>query len=109
MSGQITAVVLVLAGLGGVVLVGLGASAGRRVERVSRRVGRMRVAGSSGAHVVAVATVVAAAQWAVLTWVSHPVVVATAFVVPALLAGATVARLFAVAEVIREPRRGGRR
>jgi hypothetical protein len=101
MSGQ--AVVLVLAGLG-VVLVALGATAGRRVERVSRRVGRMRVAGTGGRAVV-LGAAIAAAQWAVFTWVSHPVALVAAFVVPAVLAGATVARLFAVAEIVW----GGRR
>jgi hypothetical protein len=108
MSGQVVAVVLVLVGLG-LVLVGLGARAGRRVERVSRRVGRARVTGTGG-QAVAIGAVIASAQWAVFTWVAHPAALVAAFAVPALLAGAMVARLAAVAEIIRTPpRRGGRR
>ena len=99
----------VLAGLGLVlVLVGLGARAGRRVERISRRVGRMRVTGYRG-QMVAAAVVIAAVQWAVITWMPHPVAVVAVFGVSGLLAGATVARLVAVAELVRAPQRGSRR
>jgi hypothetical protein len=107
MNGQITVAVLALGGLA-LVLVWVGARTGRRVERVSRRVGRMRVVGYGG-PTVAAAAVIAAAQCAVVTWVPHPFAIVPAFGVPALLAGATVARYLAVAEIVRTPRRGGRR
>lgn len=108
MSGQQITVAVLLAGLALALIFWFGARAGRRVERVSRRLGRMRVSGYGGQTVIT-AVVIAAGQWAVLTWVSHPIAIVSVFVVPALLAGATVARYLAAAEIVRSPRRGGRR
>ncbi len=112
-SEQLITVGVVLAGLDAVMVWSSGARAGRRSERAVREVTRM-----SGAvtRTVLAAGVITGAQWAVVSLTGSVTAWAVALGLPALFAGATVARLLAVTEVIRTTgrvrgsgRRGGGR
>jgi cell division protein FtsW (lipid II flippase) len=54
------------------------------------------------------AAVITGAQWAVMSWSDAWVVWAAALGLPALFVGATVARLLAIAQLVRTVRRGPR-
>ena len=54
------------------------------------------------------AAMVTGAQWAVMSWSDARVVWAAALGLPALFVGATVARLLAIAQLVRTVRRGPR-
>ncbi len=95
---QLITVGLVLAGLGMVMVWSSGARAGRRSERAVREVTRV---GGALTRTVVTAGVITGAQWAVVSLTGSPVAWAVAFGLPALFAGATVARLLAVTQVIR--------
>jgi hypothetical protein len=95
---QLITVGLVLAGLGMVMVWSSGARAGRRSERAVREVTRV---GGALTRTVVTAGVITGAQWAVVSLTGSPTAWAVALGLPALFAGATVARLLAVTQVIR--------
>jgi Na+-driven multidrug efflux pump len=104
---------VVLAGLGLLAVFSSGAKAGRKSERAVREVTRI---GGNAARMLVTAAVIVGVQWAALFATGDPVVWAVVLGLPALFAGTTVARLFAVTEVIRTTgrvrgsgRRGGGR
>jgi hypothetical protein len=98
--------VLVLAGLGLISIWTSGARAGRKVERGVREVTH---AAGTAMRAVVTALIVGGIQWVVLAHNGDPAIWAVVLGVPALCAGITVARLFAVTAVVRTlPRRGGR-
>jgi hypothetical protein len=104
---QLVTVGLVVAGLGVVMIWSAGARTGRRSERAVREVTRI---GGALTRTVFTAGVIVGAQWAVVSLTGDPVAWAVALGLPALFAGATVARLLAVTQVIRTVRSGrGRR
>jgi hypothetical protein len=107
MTREQTAVVLL--GVCGLVLVWAwtaGARTGRRAERATRTVTRM---GSTTGRTLICAAVIVGVQWAVITWTTHPGVIATVLGVPALIAGGAVARLLTVEQSAHLQRRGGGR
>jgi hypothetical protein len=82
----------------------VGARTGRRAERATRTVTRM---GSTTGRTILCAAVIVGGQWAVITWTSHPGVIATVLGVPALVAGGAVARMLTVEQHAHSHRRGG--
>jgi hypothetical protein len=100
-------VMLALAGLGVLAAFRVGARSGHRLARHSQEVTRM-----SGNLLRALSTsaVIVAVQWAVVFFTSDPRAWAVALGVPALFAGASIARLFSVTEIIHPPtQKRGRR
>ncbi|QWF80454.1 hypothetical protein [Amycolatopsis sp. CA-230715] len=89
--------------LGGLALVGVlavwrsGRKSAIKAQRGVREVTRMT---ANALRTLLTAAVIAGTQWAVIHWVDNPAVTAVALAVPALLAGAAVARLLAVTEVV---------
>jgi hypothetical protein len=57
---------------------------------------------------IVTAAMIAGAQWAVMSWSDARVVWAAALGLPALLVGATVARILAIAQLVRTARRSHR-
>ena len=107
MTREQTAVVLLV--VCGLVLVWawtIGARTGRRAERATRTVTRM---GSTTGRTLICAAVIVGGQWAVITWTSHPGVIATVLGVPALVAGGALARMLTVEQHPHIQRRGGGR
>jgi hypothetical protein len=100
-------VVLALAGLGVLAAFRSGARSGHRLARHTQEVTRM---GGNLTRALGTAAVIVAVQWAVVFFTSDPRAWAVALGVPALFAGAAIARLFSVTEVIHTPtQRRGRR
>jgi hypothetical protein len=100
-------VVLALAGLGVIAGFRGGARGGYRMARQSQEVTRM---GGNLARALGSAVVIVAIQWAVVSLTTDPRAWGVALGVPALFAGAAIARLFSVTEIIHTPtpRRGHR-
>lgn len=96
--------------LGGLALLGLVAvwNSGRKTVnhgmQGASQIGRV---GGNVLRAVVTTAVIVAVQYAVIRWVHSPIPLLVVLVVPALFAGATVARLLAVTEVVSV--RGGRR
>jgi hypothetical protein len=101
----------VLMVLGGLALVGLfavwnsGRKSVRKAHKGVREVTRMT---GNALRTLLVAGLIVAVQWAVITWWHNPTVLAIALIVPALFAGAAVARLLAVTEIVSTTRGGHR-
>ncbi len=92
-SYSVIAVVFGLAGCGLLYVWSAGAKTGRKVERQIRRVSRFGEVVSAS---VVAGVVIAGIQWAVIAHTTHPGVLAGVLGLPAVLAGATVGRLFTV-------------
>jgi hypothetical protein len=101
----------VLLVLGGLAMVGLfsvwraGRTSAAKAHKGVREVTRMT---GNAVRTLVTAGLISAVQWAVITWWHNPTVLAIALIVPALFAGAAVARLLAVTEVITSTRGGHR-
>ena len=96
-----------LAGLGALLAFRSGARGGYRVARQTQEVTRM---GGNLGRALATGVVIVAVQWAVVSWTTDPRAWGVVFGVPALFAGAAVARMFSVTELAHTPaRKGGRR
>jgi uncharacterized membrane protein (DUF4010 family) len=101
-----------LIALGGLALLGIvsmivsGRRATKRAAKGVREVARMT---SNAARTVVTAAVITLVQWLIVTHTVDATTVLIALGLPALFAGVSVARLFAVTEVIHSTRRGGRR
>jgi hypothetical protein len=106
-GGAVLVVVLALAGLGVLAAFRSGARNGHRLARHNQEVTRM-----SGNLLRALSTsaVIVAVQWAVVVTTFDPRAWAVALGVPALFAGAAIARMFSVTDIIHHPtpRRGQR-
>jgi hypothetical protein len=100
-------VVVALAGLGVLAAFRSGARSAYRVARHTQEVTRM---GGNLTRALGTTAVIVAMQWAVVSLTSDPRAWGVALGVPALFAGATIARLFSVTEIIHTPtyRRGRR-
>ncbi|ASR34032.1 hypothetical protein BAY61_02425 [Prauserella marina] len=102
-----TQVVMVL---GGLALLGVfsiwrsGRKSAIKAQRGVREVTRMT---GNALRTLVTAAVITAVQWAVIAWWPNTTALAIVLVLPALLAGAAIARLLAVTEVVTSTR-GGR-
>jgi hypothetical protein len=101
-------VVLALAGLGMLVAFRSGAHSGHRLARHSQEITRM---GGNLIRALGTAVFTVAVQWAAVWFTTDPRAWAVALGVPALFAGAALARMFSVTEIIHPDthRRRGRR
>jgi hypothetical protein len=100
-------VVVALAGLGVLAAFRSGARSAYKVARHTQEVTRM---GGNLTRALGTTAVIVAMQWAVVSLTSDPRAWGVALGVPALFAGAAIARLFSVTEIIHTPTRGrGRR
>lgn len=100
-------VLVALAGLGALVAFRSGARGGYKVARQSQRVTRM---GGNLGRALGIAVVIVGAQWAVVSFTADPRAWGVVFGVPALFAGAAIARMFSVTELIHTvDHKGGRR
>lgn len=100
-------VLVMLAGLGALVAFRSGARSAYRVARHTQEVTRM---GGNLGRALGSAAVIVAIQWSVISLTADPRAWGVALGVPALFAGAAVARMFSVTEMLHATgRRGGRR
>lgn len=95
---QVTVALVVLAGLGLISVWTSGARAGRTVERATQAAGRRS---STAGRALLTAGLIVGVQWAVIAYGAPPLVIAAVLGVPALAAGAAVARLSSVRELPR--------
>jgi hypothetical protein len=86
-----------LAGLGALAAFRSGARGAYKVARRTQEVTRM---GSNLARALGTAVVIVGVQWAVVSFTTDPRAWSIALGVPALFAGATIARLFSVTELV---------
>ncbi|MGH3710581.1 MAG: hypothetical protein ACRDRU_14505 [Pseudonocardiaceae bacterium] len=100
-------VVVALAGLGVLAAFRGGARGGYRAARQTQEVTRM---GGNLIRALGTAAVIVGVQWAVVSFTSDPRAWGVVLGVPALFAGAAIARLFSVTEILHTPtRERGRR
>ena len=99
-DGAMLIVVMALAGLGILAAFRSGARSGHRLARHSQEVTRM---GGNLLRALGTAGVIVAVQWAVVLFTTDPRAWAVALGVPALFAGAAIARMFSVTEIIHPP------
>lgn len=101
-------VVVALAGLGVLAAFRSGARGAYRVARQTQEVTRM--SGNLG-RALGTTVVIVVIQWAVVSLTTDPRAWGVALGVPALFAGASVARMFSVTELVHSPAtgKGGRR
>lgn len=96
-----------LAGLGALVAFRSGARSAYKVARHAQQVTRM---GGNLGRALGTAVVIVGMQWAVVSFTTDPRAWGVVLGVPALFAGAAIARLFSVTELLHAPeRRRGRR
>jgi hypothetical protein len=93
-------VVLALTGLGVLAAFRTGARSGHRLARHTQEVTRMS---GNLTRALGMAAVIVGVQWAVVSFTSDPRAWGVALGVPALFAGAAIARLFSVTEIIHTP------
>jgi uncharacterized membrane protein YgdD (TMEM256/DUF423 family) len=93
-------VVVALAGLGVLAAFRSGARTGHRLARHSQEVTRM---GSNLARALGIAVVIVSMQWSVVSLTSDARAWAVALGIPGLFAGAAIARMFSVTEIIYSP------
>jgi protein-S-isoprenylcysteine O-methyltransferase Ste14 len=106
-GSAVLVVVLALAGLGVLTAFRGGARSGHRIARHSQEVTRM---GGNLLRALSTSAVIVAVQWAVVFFTSDPRAWGVVLGVPALFAGAAIARLFSITEIIHDPtQKRGRR
>lgn len=106
MKPELVALV-VLAGLGALVTFRSGARSAYRVARHTQEVTRM---GGNLGRALGSAVVIVAIQWSVISLTTDSRAWGVALGVPALFAGAAIARMFSITEILHTTRRrGGRR
>jgi hypothetical protein len=93
-------VVVALAGLGVLAAFRSGARSAYQVARHTQEVTRM---GGNLTRALGTTAVIVAMQWAVVSLTSDPRAWGVALGVPGLFAGASIARLFSVTEIIHHP------
>jgi hypothetical protein len=105
--GAVLVVVVALAGLGVLAAFRSGARSAYKVARHTQEVTRM---GCNLARALGTAVVIVGVQWAVVLFTTDPRAWGAVLGVPALFAGAAIARLFSVTELLhtQTPRRGRR-
>ena len=106
-SAPLLVVLVTLAGLGALVAFRSGARGAYRVARQTQEVTRM---GGNLGRALGTTVVIVGVQWAVVSLTTDWRAWAVALGVPALFAGAAIARMFSVTELARTPDyQGGRR
>ncbi|MGH3711490.1 MAG: hypothetical protein ACRDRQ_26070 [Pseudonocardiaceae bacterium] len=95
-------VLVALAGLGALVAFRSGARSAYKVARHSQEVTRM---GGNLGRALGTAAVIVAVQWAVVLFTSDARAWGVALGIPGLFAGAAIARMFSVTEIIHPPTR----
>lgn len=95
-------VVVALAGLGVLAAFRSGARGAYKVARQTQEVTRM---GGNLTRALGTTVVIIGVQWLVVTFTSDPRAWGVALGVPALFAGAAIARMFSVTEIIHTPTR----
>ncbi len=100
--GPVLVVVVALAGLGVLAAFRSGARSGHKVARHTQEVTRM---GGNLVRALGTAAVIVAVQWVVVRFTSDARAWGVALGVPALFAGAAIARLFSVTEIVHTPTR----
>jgi hypothetical protein len=95
-----------LAGLGVLAAFRGGARGAYRVARQTREVTRM---GGNLTRALGTTVVIVAVQWLVVSFTSDPRAWGVALGVPALFAGAAIARMFSVTEIVHNPTHRGTR
>jgi hypothetical protein len=95
-------VVVALAGLGVLAAFRSGARGAYKVAQQTQEVTRM---GGNLTRALGTTAVIVAIQWAVVSFTSDPRAWGVALGVPGLFAGAAIARLFSVTEIIHNPTR----
>jgi uncharacterized oligopeptide transporter (OPT) family protein len=105
--GAVLVAVVALAGLGVLAAFRSGARSAYKVARHTQEVTRM---GGNLARALGTAVVIVGVQWAVVLFTTDPRAWGFVLGVPALFAGAAIARLFSVTELLhtQTPRRGRR-
>jgi hypothetical protein len=93
-------VALTLAGVGTLAAFRSGAHSGHRLAHHSQEVTRM---GGHLLRALGTAGVIVAVQWAVVLFTTDPRTWAVALGVPALFAGAAIARMFSITDIIHPP------
>jgi hypothetical protein len=99
-SGAVLIVVLALVGLGILAAFRSGARSGHRLARHSQEVTRM---GGNLLRALGTAAFIIAVKWAVVWFTSDARAWAVALGIPALFAGAAIARMFSVTELVHPP------
>jgi hypothetical protein len=101
-SSTVLIIMVALAGLGVLAAFRSGARTGHRLARHSQEV--TRISGNL-ARALGIAAVIVAVQWAVIMLTSDPRAWGLVLGIPALFAGAAIARMFSVTEIIHPPAR----
>ena len=101
-DGVVLITVMALAGLGVLATFRSGARTGHRLARHSQEVTRM---GGNLLRALGTAAFIVAVQWAVVWFTSDARAWAVALGIPALFAGAAIARMFSITEIIHAPSR----
>ncbi len=99
-DGAVLVVVLAVAGLGILGAFRCGARSGHRLARRSQEVTRM---GGNLIRALGTAAFVVAVQWAVVFYTSDARAWGVVLGIPALFAGAAIARMFSVTEILHAP------
>ena len=105
-SAPLLVVLVALAGLGALVAFRSGARGAYRVARQTQEVTRM---GGNLGRALGTTVVIVGVQWAVVSFTTDWRAWGAALGVPALFAGAAIARLFSVTELVNSSSRGVRR
>jgi hypothetical protein len=108
MNGQSSTLLVVLGALALIGLISAITSGRRATKHAAKGVREVTRMTSNAARTLVTAAVMTLVQWLIVTHTSDTTTVLVTLGVPALFAGASVARLFAVTEVIHSTR-GGRR
>ena len=95
-------VLVALAGLGALVAFRSGARSAYKIARHTQQVTRM---GGNLGRALGTAVVIVGVQWSVVSVTTDHCAWGVAFGVPALFAGAAIARLFSVTELLHAPER----
>jgi hypothetical protein len=98
--GPVLVVMVALAGLGVLAAFRSGARSAYKVARHTQEVTRM---GGNLTRALGTTAVIVAMQWAVVSFTSDPRAWGVALGVPALFAGAAIARMFSVTEIVHGP------
>jgi type IV secretory pathway VirB2 component (pilin) len=99
-DGGVLMVVLALAGLGVLAAFRSGARSGHRLARHSQEVTRM---GGNLARALGIAAVIVIVQWTVILVTSDARAWGVVLGVPAVFAGAAIARMFSLTEIVYPP------
>ena len=109
-ASQVDPVLVVVVALAGLGLLAAFRSGARNAYRVALRTQEVTRMGGNLARALGSTAVIVGVQWAVVSLTTDPRAWGVALGVPALFAGAAIARMFSVTEILHATdRKGGRR